>query len=88
MMEDGRISEAVYKIITKATKPRYTYAFCLNVKDKVSKSKCLNSYFHMSSAIRSLLRYEAEYLITESARILNNIFRVRLGKVLKNINLL
>jgi hypothetical protein len=32
MMEDGRISEAVYKIITKATKSRYTYAFCLNLK--------------------------------------------------------
>jgi hypothetical protein len=31
---------------------------------------------------------EAEYLKTDSARILNNIFRVRLGKVLKNINLL
>jgi hypothetical protein len=28
------------------------------------------------------------YLKTDSARILNNIFRVRLGKVLKNINLL
>jgi hypothetical protein len=31
---------------------------------------------------------EAEYLKTDSARILNNIFRVRLGKVLKNIDLL
>jgi hypothetical protein len=51
-----------------------------------------NSYFHMSCAVRSLFRYEAEiqaeYLKTDSARILNNIFRVRLGKVLKNINLL
>jgi hypothetical protein len=62
-----------------------------------------NSYFHMSSAVRSLFRYEAEilstrrqpsaakqaeYLKTDSARILNNIFRVRLGKILKNINLL
>jgi hypothetical protein len=31
---------------------------------------------------------QAEYLKTDSARILNNIFRVRLGKVLKSINLL
>jgi hypothetical protein len=56
----------------------------------------------MSSAVRSLFKYEAkiwsrrrqpsaakqaEYLKTDSARILNCIFRVRLGKVLKNINL-
>jgi hypothetical protein len=62
--------------------------------------KCTcNSYFHMSSAVRSLFRYEAEvwstrrqpsdakqaeYLTTDSGRILNNVFRVRLGKVLKN----
>jgi hypothetical protein len=31
---------------------------------------------------------DAEYLKTDSTRILNNIFRVRLGKILKNINLL
>jgi hypothetical protein len=55
----------------------------------------LNSYFHMSSTVRSLFRYDteiwsrmrqpsaakqAEYLKTDSARILNNIFRVRLGQ--------
>jgi hypothetical protein len=52
----------------------------------------------MSSAVRSLFRYEARrvsrvtknrlntYLKTDSARILNNVFRVRLGKVLKTIN--
>jgi hypothetical protein len=57
-----------------------------------------NSYFHMSGAVRSLFRYEARrvsrvtknrlntYLKTDSARILNNVFRVRLGKVLKTIN--
>jgi hypothetical protein len=57
----------------------------------------------MSSVVKSLFRYEAEiwstrrqpsaakqaeYLKTDSARILNDIFRVRLGKLLKNINLL
>jgi hypothetical protein len=57
----------------------------------------------MSSAVKSLLRYEAEilstrrqpsaakqaeYLKIDCARISNNIFRVRLGKVLKNVNLL
>jgi hypothetical protein len=53
----------------------------------------------MSGAVRSLFRYEAEilstrrqpnaakqaeYLKTDSARILNNIFRVRLDSLKKN----
>jgi hypothetical protein len=63
-----------------------------------------NSYFHMSSAVRSLFRYEAEiwargvsqvlqnrpntWKLTAHEYWISNIFRVRLGKVLKNINLL
>jgi hypothetical protein len=58
------------------------------------------SYFHMSSAVRSLFRYEAEiwstrrqssaqnrpntWKLTAHEFLLNNIFRVYLSKVLKN----
>jgi hypothetical protein len=44
------------------------------------KSDRLNNIFDAAK--------QAECLKIDSARILNNIFRVRLGKVLKNINLL
>jgi hypothetical protein len=59
-----------------------------------------NSYFHMSSAVRSLFRYEArgvsrvmqntgripdaKYLKSDSARILNNVFRVRSDSLKKH----
>jgi hypothetical protein len=34
----------------------------------------------------SVVAKQAEYMKSDSAPVLNNVFRVRLGKILKNIN--